>query len=167
MRTIDQKLMPAYLELNGISASKDYHLRTLTKQQLADFGYRETVREEGSAPLGYNDPVATEIDGEPVWYISREGTDEERAAKILDDWRISNSVARVYGELVLAQAGLLAAVEEHFATAPEQDRIWWRATQRWRRNHTAITSAAVSLGLTDEQLDNLFQQAEALEQADI
>lgn len=64
--------------------------------------------------------------------------------------------------LALKQAGLLAVVTAWIATADEQTRIEWEYANEIRRDHAAITGAASALGVTDAQLDALFEAAMAL-----
>lgn len=61
--------------------------------------------------------------------------------------------------LALKQAGLLAVVTAWIATADEQTQIEWEYANEIRRDHAAITGAASALGVTDVQLDALFEVA--------
>lgn len=64
--------------------------------------------------------------------------------------------------LALKQGDLLAAVTAWIATADEQTQIEWEYANEIRRDHTAITGAASALGVTDAQLDALFEAAMTL-----
>jgi len=127
------------------------------------------VTVEGPAPLGYTDwELRQDADGRNYYFREPAGTPAERDAAQLEAWRETASVDRVYAELQLIDAGLWSAVEAYFQ-APErtdQERAWFRATPRWRRKHTMLASAAAALGISDEQLDGLFAQALAKQEAD-
>ena len=64
--------------------------------------------------------------------------------------------------LALTQAGLLAAIEAWVAAAPDAVRIEWEYATEIRRNWPPITAAATALGLSDAQLDGLFELAMSL-----
>lgn len=68
--------------------------------------------------------------------------------------------------LALLQAGLLSNVEAAIAALPEPERtaahIEWEYATEMKRDHTLISTLAVGLGLSAEQIDNLFQAAVAL-----
>ena len=64
--------------------------------------------------------------------------------------------------LALTQAGLLAAIEAWVAAAPDAVRIEWEYATEIRRDWPPITAAATALGLSDAQLDGLFELAMSL-----
>lgn len=68
--------------------------------------------------------------------------------------------------LALLQAGLLSSVEAAIAALPEPERtaahIEWEYATEMKRDHVLISTLAVGLGLSAEQIDNLFQAAVAL-----
>ena len=66
------------------------------------------------------------------------------------------------GKLILLQAGLLAKVKAAVDAADETVQIYWSDSVEWHRNDTVLVGMASKLGLTDEQLDSLFEQAASL-----
>lgn len=71
------------------------------------------------------------------------------------------AVSRAQALVALFEAGILADVEALVASHPyEVLRIWWANAQQFERNNPYLNALAVELGLTDEQVDNLFITAE-------
>lgn len=60
---------------------------------------------------------------------------------------------------VLNAHGLRAAVEAAVAAAPQDVRDEWEYALEIRRDYPLMTAMAAQLGLTDEQLDDLFRAA--------
>jgi hypothetical protein len=63
--------------------------------------------------------------------------------------------------LILLQAELLDDVEAMLTTNREM-QIWWEYSLEIERNSEHIINAGLALGLTDEQLDNLFIEGSKL-----
>lgn len=64
--------------------------------------------------------------------------------------------------LALLAAGLLDAVETAIAAAPEAAQIEWRHGTTIERASPLLAEIGGALGLTDAQIDDLFQAAAAL-----
>ena len=64
--------------------------------------------------------------------------------------------------LLLLQQGLLAQVEAIIAQQDEATKITWQYAERFERTHPLLNQLAVSLGLTDQQIDQFFIAASAL-----
>jgi len=79
---------------------------------------------------------------------------------------IPAQVTKRQAKLALLGAGLLDAVEAHIAAleGPEgrAAQIEWAEATMFRRDHPLVVSFGPSLGLTPEQIDNLFLAAAAL-----
>lgn len=58
--------------------------------------------------------------------------------------------------LALREAGYLAAVEAWVANLDGELEIYWKRSQTVRRDHAFVESARVELGLTQQQMDQLF-----------
>lgn len=75
-------------------------------------------------------------------------------------------VTRRQAKLALHDAGLLPSVEPALQALSEPQKttaiIEWEDAIEFQRDHTLITALASSLGLTEEQVDNLFIQASKL-----
>lgn len=64
--------------------------------------------------------------------------------------------------LALLGAGLLDAVEAAVAQADQAVKIEWEFTADLKRDWPTLVALSAALGLTDEQVDNLFLQASQL-----
>lgn len=64
--------------------------------------------------------------------------------------------------LALTQAGLRDTVENYVASASQDIKDTWEFATTIERNNGLITAAAPTLGITDEQLDQLFTLAVTL-----
>lgn len=62
----------------------------------------------------------------------------------------------------LRQAGLKEQVDAHIATLTEPEQEAWEYAIQIERDHPTVASAAAALGLTDEQVDDLFRLAATL-----
>lgn len=72
------------------------------------------------------------------------------------------SISPRQARLILLQNNLLAQVENIVASAPESIRIEWEYAIDIRRDSPLVESFASQLGLTKEQLDNMFRAAALL-----
>jgi hypothetical protein len=75
---------------------------------------------------------------------------------------VPHRVTRRQARLALLNAGLLDAVEAAIANAPPAVRITYEDATEWWRDDPLIASLSASLGLTTEQVDDLFLQASRL-----
>lgn len=62
----------------------------------------------------------------------------------------------------LFNAGLLEDIDAYIATMPQSDQIWWAFADRIHRAFPLVETVRVALGLTNEQIDNLFLAAEQI-----
>ena len=73
------------------------------------------------------------------------------------------SITPRQGLIVLSRAGLLATVQAAIAgmegQAGDEARIEWEYATYWRRDWPLLESVASGVGLTSEQVDDLFVQA--------
>lgn len=63
---------------------------------------------------------------------------------------------------VLSAAGLRAQVESAIAAGSQDLKDWWEFASSFERNHPALVATARSMGITDSQIDALFEQASTL-----
>lgn len=92
-------------------------------------------------------------------------TQEELAAEQLANWRESAKVSRFQAREQLRRAGYLAQVNtlmEDPAT-DETTVMAWQDAQEFRRNSPTIAAMGAALGLTEEDMDSLFQAAALIE----
>lgn len=98
----------------------------------------------------------------------KEDWDNMWADELLARNPVPDSVARAQGKAVLIGAGLwkdvlafVAAIED--PTEQALAEVALHDTQRWNRNSPFLTSMKVALGLSDEQLNDLFIAAAKIE----
>jgi len=77
---------------------------------------------------------------------------------------VPQSVTRAQGKAVLIQMGLWQQVLDFVAAIPDATRravaeVALHDTQNWERSSPFLNQAAQALGMTDEQLDDLFRAA--------
>lgn len=92
-------------------------------------------------------------------------TQEELAQEKLQNFRESAKCSAFQARAVLRTAGLydqVKAIMEDPATDPIVVDAWEYETE-FRRNSPTILSLGAELGLTDEQIDDLFEQAKTIE----
>lgn len=63
---------------------------------------------------------------------------------------------------VLTAAGVRAQAEAAVAAGDQDLKDWWEFASSFERDHPVLISMATSLGLTEAQIDELFQQAALL-----
>lgn len=82
------------------------------------------------------------------------------------DWVIvpivPQKVSRMQAKLALDEAGMLDAVETFMASAPPRVRIYWTEVSELHRNHPVLLEATTALGMTSQQVDELFTAAYAI-----
>lgn len=90
----------------------------------------------------------------------------EEVAEYLANWRLGSSVTMRQARLALAQQGLLQTVEDAIALIPEPDKsivsIEWEYSATVERSSSWVSVLAPALGLSDEQMDDLFKLAKTL-----
>lgn len=72
------------------------------------------------------------------------------------------TVSARQARLALLNANLLDDVESLVATQPASVRITWEYATEISRDNIILNQLAVNLGLTEEDLDNLFDEARQL-----
>jgi hypothetical protein len=121
---------------------------------------KQTFHPDGSALL-------TKDDGQERLVESG----EDLQAAILDFFGpvslpVPPSVTARQARLALLGAGMLATVEQTLVSMPgvqgEAARIEWEYALAIERGSALINALAPALGLTDEQIDDLFRAAEGL-----
>jgi hypothetical protein len=58
--------------------------------------------------------------------------------------------------LALLAAGLLVTVNDFIATQPDEIKIYWEYSQELYRYHPVLIALGAALGLSVEQIDDLF-----------
>lgn len=62
----------------------------------------------------------------------------------------------------LINAGLYGAVDEYINTLSLVDKVWWGRTDVIHRQFPLVSQVQAQLGLTDQQIDQLFVAAEQI-----
>ena len=98
------------------------------------------------------------------WTI-HEMTAEEQA-DFLSQWRASFFVSMRQARLALTQEGYMTQVEDKINSLSEPDKTKlqteWEYASKVERNSDWIGTMQPALGLSDEQMDNLFKLASTL-----
>lgn len=91
--------------------------------------------------------------------------DTEPAPETLEQWRARAVVSRFQARAALHLAGMLEQVQTMMDN-PATDmlaRLAWQDAQEFRRTSPTVQAMGAALGLTAEQLDNLFRQAATIQ----
>lgn len=75
---------------------------------------------------------------------------------------VPESVSRFQARAALMQEGLLSAVEAVVAQADALTQMAWSDALEFRRDSPAIASLAAQVGLSSEQVDDLFRTAKSI-----
>lgn len=75
---------------------------------------------------------------------------------------IPESVSMRQARLALLQSGLLATVDAAIASGTEADKITWEYATEVNRSDALVDNLSVALGLSEQQLDELFILASTL-----
>jgi hypothetical protein len=67
------------------------------------------------------------------------------------------------GKAALREAGLLDAVEAAVAAAGGRVQDAWAGASEWSRDSDFLLSLAIGLGLTEQQVDDMFRSAHAIQ----
>lgn len=87
---------------------------------------------------------------------------DAEAQAALEFARASQTVSMRQARIALLQSGLLADVESAIAAGNEADKITWEYATEVVRGSPMVQSLSTALGLTKQQLDDLFALAKTL-----
>jgi hypothetical protein len=76
---------------------------------------------------------------------------------------VPTSVPAWKGKAALREAGLLDAVEAAIAAAGGRVQDAWAGASEWSRDSEFLLSLAATLGLTVEQIDQIFGKADIIQ----
>ncbi len=109
---------------------------------------------EGDAPPDVPVTMATPPDYLPGFYRFFDGTFwHQRPVPVIQP---------VAGRIALRRAGLMPAVQAAIAEAGGEAADWFEYALTWERLHPVVLQMSAALGLADEQLDQLFVQADLI-----
>lgn len=82
----------------------------------------------------------------------------------LMNFRVALKCSPFQGRMALSNAGYLAQVEAiiNDVNTPKETKLAWEYAIEWRRLSPMIDTLATNLGLTDEQVDQLFRDAQQI-----
>lgn len=130
----------------------------MTQQNVDDLVYQFAPKPSGSAPAflapGQQHQAAPVPEPEPVVLTPEEQLAAERAAMVCSP---------LQGRLALRQAGLLASVEAAIVAADDVTKDAFEYAVEWRRNSAMMQTLASTIGVTAEQMDDLFRAAMQIE----
>lgn len=110
--------------------------------------------------------VITETETEIIHSWNVVDKTESEKAEALGQWRATKRVSMRQARLALIQQGLLGQVNAAIAQMQEPDKsiveTEWEYASTVERSSPWIASMQGALGLTDEQMDDLFKLAETL-----
>jgi len=92
-------------------------------------------------------------------------TQEELAAEALENWRENCEVSTFQAQAALTLAGYMENIEDLLAD-PATDPLTvlaWNKAQTFKRRSPTVLELAAVLGLTEQQLDDLFKFAATIE----
>jgi hypothetical protein len=144
-------------------------LRDMPAERLADFDLA-IVQPVSRPTIDTMTQAVTEgapalVDGVwvQVWDVT-ELTDEEKADR-LQAKREGMTLTPFQARAVLSYSGMLGNVMALMAheDTPDMIKIAWEYASEFRRMSPAILGMAGALGLTDEQLDSMFEQGSQIE----
>ena len=83
----------------------------------------------------------------------------------LENWRGSAKCSKFQAKAALKAVGRLQEAKDLIASLPEDDdvRLAWEEAIEFRRNSPTLLAMAEQMGMTDEELDQLFEQAIKIE----
>ena len=91
--------------------------------------------------------------------------DAERAAQELANFRATADCSRLQAKLALEAAGLLATVDAFIADpdTPNTAKLAWNEAYRYSRSSPLFDTLGPAIGMTPEQIDDLFVAAQQIE----
>ncbi len=92
-------------------------------------------------------------------------TPDEIADEAYANWRENAKVSPFQARAVLARAGLLGQVQQLMGGKNQNsdEALAWEYATEIRRDSQLMLTLAGELGLTEQQLDDLFSQGETIE----
>ena len=103
----------------------------------------------------------------PIWNgaVWIEGKDTQIAIeeqnKILES-KVPFSISRLQGRLQLHKLGMLEAVQAIVNQSPIEVQLYWNEAATWERQSPILNQMAPAIGMSQQQLDQFFIDAEKL-----
>lgn len=112
-------------------------------------------------PMTQNIALVNPVQQDGVWvqtWSVTEATPEQQAAR-LAAFRASLSCTPLQGKIELNNEGLLDSAESIVLAADKVTQLAWANATIWMRNSPMIETLGTQMGLSADQLDNLFKAA--------
>lgn len=74
--------------------------------------------------------------------------------------KIPQEVSVIQAKLAIIDAGLMPDVEAFISTLSAREWLYWNTSLSFKRDHPMIEKARIALGITKQQIDDLFLLAE-------
>lgn len=103
-----------------------------------------------------NQSIPVWLDSKDFEHLLQEEADEMRSTA---NKYIPSVVSMRQARIALLQAGYLNNVTAAINAGSEADRITWEYATEVRRDDPLVVNLSATLGLTDVQIDNLFELA--------
>lgn len=129
-------------------------------EQFNTFPVQDTARPPFN-PMTQNLSLVDPVRQDGVWFQQwsvTEATPEEQAER-LATYRANLQCTPLQGKIELENQGLLDAAEAEVANADKITRLAWNNATIWYRTSPMIETLGAGLGLSADDLDNLFVQA--------
>lgn len=126
------------------------------------------IKEDGTIYLGHKalNELETKEDGSYYELYKQDGTPDleaiqsEQVANELAN-RMNMTISPRQARLILLRYGLLDDIEDMLSTDRAM-QVWWEYSLDIKRSNEHIINAGMALGLTDEELDNMFIEGSKL-----
>lgn len=116
-------------------------------------------------PMTQNLNMVNPIKQGGVWtqqWTVTPATPAEQAER-LATWRANASCTPLQGKIELNNEGLLTEAEQIVAASDKNTQLAWANAITWLRTSPMIESLGAQMGLTPNDLDNLFRQAQQIQ----
>jgi len=104
-----------------------------------------------------------ELTAEKATLEARVAELEAELASGVDENGVPIAITPLQGRLALKRAGLLESVEAAIVQENGETQIWWEYATLWHRSHSLLNALVTSLGLSSDQVDDLFKVAGAIQ----
>lgn len=98
----------------------------------------------------------------PMKLVPKEAPPQPAASAEPDPNAVPAVVSAAQAHLALLNAGLLEAMKGAVDQADEATQIWFEYATEWQRGNAVLNALGVQLGLSSEDIDDLFSAAAGL-----
>lgn len=145
---------------------RDYESDPIALSGVTDPAFMEFAEQFAASVVAERDTAVAQVATLTAAKTTLEARVEELEAQLasgIDENGVPTAITPLQGRLALKRAGLLESVESAIVQANGETQIWWEYATLWHRTHSLLNALAKSLGLTSQQVDELFIVAGAIE----